>query len=140
MYKNKTAKPISVSYCVECCDEHGCYLGETAVVLNVQGDCISKVYKGKDIESLNPPIAKGGTIYSVKYEAEKDSIRKNGRNDMLILTAVGTFCVMMSESVSGLSVGEMLFNTGIVGQLLFGYLVFCVVTVIYVGFIKGMRR
>ena len=72
MYKNKTAKPISVSYCVECCDEHGCYLGETAVVLNVQGDCISKVYKGKDIESLNPPIAKGGTIYSVKYEAEKD--------------------------------------------------------------------
>lgn len=77
---------------------------------------------------------------ALKYEAEKDSIRKNGRNDMLILTAVGTFCVMMSESVSGLSVGEMLFNTGIVGQLLFGYLVFCVVTVIYVGFIKGMRR
>lgn len=72
MYKNKTAKPISVSYCDECCDEHGCYLGETAVVLNVQGDCISKVYKGKDIESLNPPFAKGGTIYSVKYEAQKD--------------------------------------------------------------------
>ena len=72
MYKSRTAKPISVSYCVECCDGHGHYLGETAVVLNVQGDCISKVYKDNHIESLNPPIAKGGTVYSVKYEAEKD--------------------------------------------------------------------
>ena len=72
MYKSKTAKPISVSYCTECCDEQGHYLGETAVVLTVHGDCISKVYKGKDIESLNPPLVKGGTIYSVGYEAEKD--------------------------------------------------------------------
>ena len=45
---------------------------ETVVILTVQGDCISKVYKGNRIESLNPPFAWGGTIYSVKYEAEKD--------------------------------------------------------------------
>ena len=72
MYKNKTAKPISVSYCTECSDEQGHYIGETAVVLTVCGDCISKVYKDNRIESLNPPFAKGGTIYSVNYEAEKD--------------------------------------------------------------------
>ena len=72
MYKNKTAKPVSVSYCTECSDEQGHYIGKTAVVLTVQGDCISKVYKDNHIESLNPPIAKGGTVYSVKYEAEKD--------------------------------------------------------------------
>ena len=73
MYKNKTAKPISVSsYCTECFDGKGHYLGETAVVLTVQGDCVSKVYKDNYIESLNPPFAKGGTFYSVKYEAEKD--------------------------------------------------------------------
>ena len=72
MYKNKTAKPISVSYCTECSDGQGHYIGETAVVLTVCGDCISKVYKDNNIESLNPPFAKWGTIHSVKYEAEKD--------------------------------------------------------------------
>jgi len=72
MYKNKTARPISVSGCTECFDGQGRYLGETSVVLTVQGDCISKVYKDNHIESLNPPFAKGGTFHSVKYEAEKD--------------------------------------------------------------------
>ena len=72
MYKTKIAKPISVSYCTEIFDGHGCYTGETSVVLTVQGDCVSKVYKGNHIESLNPPVAEGGTIYSVKYEVKKD--------------------------------------------------------------------
>lgn len=72
MYKNKTARPIFVSCCAECFDKQGHYTGETAVVLTVRGDCISKVYKDNNIESLNPPFAKWGTIHSVKYETEKD--------------------------------------------------------------------
>ena len=70
--KNKTAQPISVSNCAEVFSEYGCYLGETALTLTVQGDCISKVYKDNNIESLNPPFAWGGVIHSVKYEADKD--------------------------------------------------------------------
>lgn len=77
---------------------------------------------------------------SLKYEAEKQSIRNNGRNDMLTLTAVGVICVFLTESISGYTVAELLFETGLVGQLLFYYLVFCLLVVIYVGFIKGMRR
>ena len=72
MYKNKTAMPVSVSDFAERFDLNGCYLGERQLILTVQGDCISKVYKDNKIESLNPPFARGGTICSVKYEADKD--------------------------------------------------------------------
>lgn len=72
MNKYKTAQPIYVSECIECVDEHGHYIGETSVILNVQGDCVSKVYNGRNIESLNPPIARGAVFHSVKYETEKD--------------------------------------------------------------------
>ena len=57
MYKNKTAMPVSVSDCVECV---GLYGYECRLILTVQGDCISKVYKNNRIESLNPPFARGG--------------------------------------------------------------------------------
>lgn len=73
MKKNKTAQPISISDCKECYyEEYSFILQETSVVLTVRGDCISKVYKDGNVESLNPPIAIGGFIYSVKYEPEKD--------------------------------------------------------------------
>lgn len=77
---------------------------------------------------------------SLKYESEKQAIRNNGRGDMLVLTAVGALCLFLTESISGYTISELLFSTGIVGQLLFYYLVFCILVVIYVGFIKGMRR
>ncbi len=70
--KNKTAQPISVSDCTEAFSESCHYLGESVIILTLDGDCVSKVYKDNNIESLNPPFARGGLIYSVKYEAEKD--------------------------------------------------------------------
>ena len=77
---------------------------------------------------------------SLKYESEKQSIRNNGRNDMILLTAVGVLCISLTESISGFPIKELLFNTGIFGQLLFIYLAFCLIVIIYIGFIKGMRR
>ena len=86
MNKHKTAKPVFVSNCMECCDKEGHYIGETSVILNVRGDCVSKVYNGKSIESLNTPIARGGIFYSVKYEPDKDIsiIEYRFRNGMFI--------------------------------------------------------
>lgn len=77
---------------------------------------------------------------TLKYESEKQSIRKNGRIEMLTLGGVGFMCILMSSSISGLKLTELLFETGIVGHILTVYLVICALTVVYVGFIKGMQK
>lgn len=77
---------------------------------------------------------------NLKYESEKQSIRKNGRIEMLVLAAVGFMCIFMSSSISGLTLTELLLETGIIGYILTVYMVICALTVVYVGFIKGMQK
>jgi len=73
MNKTKTAQPISVEYKPVWADKNGCYMAKSSVVLTVRGDCVSKVYEGKNIESLNPPVAFWGLFQSVKYCPETDT-------------------------------------------------------------------
>lgn len=77
---------------------------------------------------------------SLKYESEKQAIRNNGRNDMLMIGVVGVLCVFMSQSVSGMTLKELWFETGIFGNIIFYYLIFVAIVVIYLGFIKGMKK
>lgn len=77
---------------------------------------------------------------NLKYETEKQSIRKTGRIEMLTLGLVGIMCVFMSTSISNMSLMELFFGTGIVGNILAGYIVVCALVVIYIGFIKGMQK
>ena len=65
--KTKTAKPLSVELCEYVCGERGLSMAASTVTLTVFGDCISKIYNGNRIESLNPPFSLRGDFRSVDY-------------------------------------------------------------------------
>ena len=67
MMKIKIAEPVSVELCEYAQDANGLYMSVATVKLCVNGDCVSKSYKGNRIESLNPPIAWCGVFHSVNY-------------------------------------------------------------------------
>lgn len=77
---------------------------------------------------------------NLKYESEKQSLRNNARAEMLALTAVGMLCIFMSSQITYMTLYELLFMTGIVGKLLFYYMIVTGLVVIYVGFIKSTKR
>lgn len=71
MNKKNVAYPVEVSDIEELCTDRGCYLGLNHVVVTVSGNCIPKIYSG--IESLKPPRARHGEIFSVKYVQENNT-------------------------------------------------------------------
>ena len=77
---------------------------------------------------------------SLKYEEEKQSLRKNARVDMISLLAVGLMCDMMGASVVDMSLWEMMTTTGIGGYILLVYMVVLIAMVIYTGFLKGLSK
>lgn len=77
---------------------------------------------------------------NLKYESEKQSLRNNARAEMLALAAVGMLCIFMSSQITYMTLYELLFMTGIVGKLLFYYMIVTGLVVIYVGFIKSTKR
>ena len=68
--KKTTALPIYVSDSKELIDEKGRYVGRCVLSVTVRGNCVPKVYSGKD--SVYPPNARGGEIRFVRYLEEAD--------------------------------------------------------------------
>jgi len=77
---------------------------------------------------------------SLKYEEEKETIKKNGRVDMLVLLAVGCVCALVSSEITEMTLIQLFTQTGLGGFILLVYMVIVVLVIIYLGFIKSLNK